>query len=102
MCSAACVLAALTGWYDRGQTRAVKIGISLPDELFREVEKAAARMGLSRSELLARAAEEFLLERRRRDITASYDRAFGPAAGATDDDAFRREATRRALLDVEW
>jgi hypothetical protein len=82
----------------------MKVGISLPDDVCRSVDRAAKRLGLSRSELLARAAMEFLAEQRARDITASYDRAFGAPDEATQDEdhAFRRAAARRALLAVEW
>ncbi|MBI4699930.1 MAG: ribbon-helix-helix protein, CopG family [Deltaproteobacteria bacterium] len=78
----------------------MKIGISLPDDVFRQVERAAKRLSISRSELLSRAAVEFLAEQRGCDVTASYDRAFGEV----DDELemFRREAARRALLEVEW
>jgi hypothetical protein len=50
--------------------------------------------------LFTRAMREYLGACRDSTITASYDEAF-----ATDDDelaAFRREATRKALLGVEW
>jgi hypothetical protein len=84
----------------------MKVAISVPDDVFRSVEHAAKRLKISRSELFSRAARAFLDEQRGRDVTESYDRAFGPeAAGAAPDDEtarFRREATRRALLDVEW
>lgn len=75
----------------------------MPDDVFRSVDRAAKRLHISRSELLSRAAQAFLEEQRGREVTASYDSAFGPEAEADDDvRRFRREATRRALLDVEW
>lgn len=84
----------------------MKIGISLPDEVFRQVEREAKRLGISRSELLSRAAVDFLSERRGREITLSYNLAFAPSTSrAPSDDAedrFRREAARRALREVEW
>jgi predicted transcriptional regulator len=81
----------------------VKIAISIPDDIFRRVDRAAKRLGVSRSELFTRAAAAFLEEQRGREVTASYDRAFG-SEDATDDEMapFRREGTRRALLKVEW
>ena len=81
----------------------MKIGVSLPDDVFRQVEREAKRLGISRSELLSRAAVDFLRERRGREITASYDLAFAPSGvPSDDDDRFRREAARRALREVEW
>ncbi|HET9706721.1 MAG TPA: ribbon-helix-helix protein, CopG family [Gemmatimonadales bacterium] len=38
----------------------MKTAISLPDETFRRVDRAAKRLGVSRSELFARAAENWL------------------------------------------
>lgn len=78
----------------------MKTAISLPDEVFRRVERQARRLGLSRSEFFARAAERFLQALREDAVTASYDEAFGPPEGA--DAAFRRRAARTALLNVEW
>jgi hypothetical protein len=80
----------------------MKVAISLPDELFRRLEKRAKHLGISRSELLAKAASAFLDEHQNREVTESYDRAFGPEDTETETDRFRREATRRALIDVEW
>ncbi len=79
----------------------MKTAISVPDEVFEQVERAAKRLGLSRSELFTRAARSYLATRLDENITKSYDAAFGDVH-ESDVDAFRREATRRALLDVEW
>jgi predicted transcriptional regulator len=38
----------------------VKIAVSVPDELFTRADDAASRLGLSRSQVYARALEEFL------------------------------------------
>jgi hypothetical protein len=84
----------------------MKFAVSMPDDVFRSVERTAKRLRISRSELLSRAARAFLEEQRSQEVTASYDRAFGPeepgASRDEDMDRFRRQATRRALLDVEW
>ena len=92
----------------------MKIAISVPDDVFRGVERAAKRLGISRSELFTRAAVEMLAEEHARDVTASYDRAFGPVSSDVKaapeeeseaergDVAFRREAARRALRKVDW
>jgi mRNA interferase MazF len=42
----------------------VKTAISVPDETFARVDEAAARLGVSRSEFYARAAERWLVELR--------------------------------------
>jgi predicted transcriptional regulator len=38
----------------------MKVAVSLPDELFARADDAASRLGLSRSQVYARALEEFL------------------------------------------
>ena len=92
---------ALALGYNSGYTCRVKTAISVPDDVFDEAERAAKRLGLSRSELFTRAVQAFLATRAEQNITSSYDAAFGDA-GNSDVDEFRREGSRRALLDVEW
>jgi predicted transcriptional regulator len=54
----------------------VKTAISLPDELFREIDARAKALNVSRSALLARAAREFLASHRpAKDATAAWNRA---------------------------
>ncbi|HHH27119.1 MAG TPA: ribbon-helix-helix protein, CopG family [Polyangiaceae bacterium] len=80
----------------------MKTAVSLPDEIFQRASKEAKRLGISRSELVARALREYLRDRSSREVRASYDRAFGEDAGPDDATELRREAARRALQDVEW
>jgi predicted transcriptional regulator len=79
----------------------MKAAISVPDEVFEEVDVAAKRLGISRSEVFTRAVREFLMRARGVEITASYDAAFGQGEQGSKD-GFRQAATRKALLDVEW
>jgi hypothetical protein len=79
----------------------MKTAISVPDEVFERVERAAKRLGVSRSELFTRAVQAFLDAGSAENITRSYDAAFGDAP-ESDGAKLRREATRRALLEVEW
>lgn len=83
----------------------MKVAISVPDDVFEDGERAAKKLGVSRSELYARALREFLGARRSQEITRSYDRAFGgdePGDASLPREGFRREAARRALEAVEW
>jgi len=80
--------------------------ISIPEDVFERVERAAKRLDVSRSELMTRAASAFLDERRAAEVTASYDEAVAPEPGEEGETEaetrFRREAARRALLKVQW
>lgn len=42
----------------------MKTAISIPDRIFREAERLAKRLGMSRSELYARAVDRFVAEQR--------------------------------------
>lgn len=81
---------------------AMKTAISIPDDVFEHAERAAKRLGVSRSELFTRAVREYLGASRDASVTASYDEAF--AADDDDDELqeFRRETTRQELLSIEW
>ena len=77
----------------------MKTAISIPDPVFREVERTAKRLGLSRSEFFTRAAQRLMATLRDAEITASYDAAFG----APDENArFRRTAAEAVLRGTEW
>ena len=55
----------------------MKTAISLPDPLFKEAEKMARRMGLSRSQLYARAIESYVKVKRGEEITEALNRVYG-------------------------
>jgi metal-responsive CopG/Arc/MetJ family transcriptional regulator len=53
----------------------MKTAISLPDETFRRVDRAAKRLGVSRSECFARAAESWLAALEAQDTTEAINLA---------------------------
>jgi metal-responsive CopG/Arc/MetJ family transcriptional regulator len=63
----------------------MKTAISLPDTTFQRVDRAAKRLGVSRSEFFARAAERWLDTLDDDGTTEAIDRAI---AGLAVDDAF--------------
>lgn len=71
----------------------MKTAISLPDETFRRVDEAAKRLGVSRSEFFARAAEQALDALDDDGTTEAIDRAI---AGLEADHAFT-DAAAHAL-----
>jgi len=80
----------------------MKTAISIPDQIFRLAEAAAKRLGMSRSELFTRAAEDFLKAHPAKDITASYDRAFAEPEADRTLGIHRRRMARAALRKIEW
>lgn len=76
----------------------MKTAISLPDPLFREADEVARRLGISRSQLYARALEAHLRQLRDDEITASWNRlaadidsALPPEIAAAAVEVLRRE-----------
>lgn len=63
----------------------MKTAISLPDDTFERVERAAKKLGVSRSEFFARAAERWLDALDDERTTAAINRAI---AGLPNDTAF--------------
>jgi len=62
----------------------VKTAISLPDELFAKAESTARRLGLARSQLFARAVEEFIREHDPQMVTDAIDNVIGDVDGGMD------------------
>jgi hypothetical protein len=79
----------------------MKTAVSLPDELFREADQAAKRLKVTRSDLYRRALEAYLGSLRGKDVTASYNAAFGDAESRADR-RVRQRSVRRVLRSVEW
>jgi metal-responsive CopG/Arc/MetJ family transcriptional regulator len=72
-------------WYDLVILHGMKTAISLPDDTFRRVEHAAKRLGVSRSEFFARAAESWLQTLEDDGTTEAINRAI---AGLPADHGF--------------
>ncbi|MGI9000935.1 MAG: ribbon-helix-helix protein, CopG family [Pseudonocardia sp.] len=82
----------------------MKTAISLPDAMFARVEDAATRLGVSRSEIFARAAERYLDELDADSITDRINAALD-AAGGTDQsnvDAAEHARTTFSVLGADW
>jgi hypothetical protein len=74
----------------------VKTAISLSDATFHRVDRAAKRLGLSRSELFARAAENWLDGLEENGVTEAINRAI---AGLPDDHEFTDVAAAALVAD---
>lgn len=74
----------------------MKTAISLPDPLFEAAERVAARLGLSRSELYARAIARFVREQSGDAITEAINRVVHNQASALDPVLARLQAASLA------
>jgi metal-responsive CopG/Arc/MetJ family transcriptional regulator len=78
----------------------MKIAISLPDDLFESADELADRLGLSRSELYARAMAEYVAKHQSEDITTRLNALYGDEPSGVDP-AIRR-AQARSVSSSEW
>lgn len=82
----------------------MKTAISLPDATFARVDAAAGRLGISRSEVFARAAERYLDDLDADSVTDRINAVLA-AAGGTDQsnhDAAEHAADALVMVDEEW
>lgn len=79
----------------------MKTAISLPDGLFRDAEKYAARSGKTRSQLYAEALAEFLARHAPDEVTETMNRVLERVRDPYPDPALRT-AARRVLKSTEW
>jgi metal-responsive CopG/Arc/MetJ family transcriptional regulator len=78
----------------------MKTAISLPDDLFEAADSLADRLGLSRSELYARAVAEYVAKHRDEDVTAQLNKVFADETSGLDPSL--RSAQARSLSSSEW
>ncbi len=71
----------------------MKTAISVPDDVFAQVEKAAAQLEISRSAFYTMAARRWLRELEDHAVTEQIDAALG-ADGSGENDRFLRDAAR--------
>jgi len=54
----------------------MKTAVSLPDQLYQEAERTAQSLGIPRSQLFAKALEEFIAFHKRENITERLNRVY--------------------------
>ena len=62
----------------------MKTAVSLPNPLFEAADQLAKRLGVSRSELYARAIEEYLKSRRSEGVTEALNRVYREEPSSLD------------------
>ena len=77
----------------------MKTAISIPDATFARVEASAARLGVSRSEFFARAAERWIADLEDTQTTAAIDAVLGDDE---QDVAFVTQAASMAGQYSDW
>ena len=78
----------------------MKTAISIPNEIFEAAEKLARRLGVSRSELFAKAVSEFLRKHRNDDVSKKLNEIYDGEPSGLDSIT---EAMQNTSLDKdEW
>jgi metal-responsive CopG/Arc/MetJ family transcriptional regulator len=72
----------------------MKTAISVPDDVFREVEKVARERQTSRSEVIVAALREYLERRKSTDLLNALNEAYGTAETAEEYEV-RQKAKKR-------
>ncbi len=72
----------------------MKTTISVPDELFEEIEEVAKKNHYSRSELFVIAVREYLKKRRPRRLFAALNQAYAAAESPKENNVRQRSKKR--------
>jgi metal-responsive CopG/Arc/MetJ family transcriptional regulator len=79
----------------------MKTAVSVPDELFAQVDRLARSSGRSRSEVYSAALREYVARHAPDEVTAGLDQVV-EEIGDQGRDRFARAAARRTLATIEW
>jgi hypothetical protein len=77
--------------YNSGYTVDVKTAVSLPDELFHQAEATARRLGVSRSELYAKAIAEYVKQQQGQAITERLNDVYSRGPAKLDAELLRAQ-----------
>jgi metal-responsive CopG/Arc/MetJ family transcriptional regulator len=79
----------------------MKTAVSVPDDLFAQVDRLVRRSRRSRSDVYSAALREYVARHAPDEVTAGLD-AVLEQIGAPDANAFTAAAARRTLDSAEW
>jgi metal-responsive CopG/Arc/MetJ family transcriptional regulator len=82
--------------------KTTKIAISLPDDMFTDVEHERSESGESRSEFFRRAVESLLRRRREQDKTERYVRAYRQNPETKEEIEAARHAASAIFSEESW
>ena len=88
------------GLFQTEYAQSMKTTVSIPDNVFKEVERLARRMKKSRSELFSNALSEYVARHVPDQLTETMDQVC--AEIGSEPDPFVSAASRRVLERSEW
>ncbi len=91
----------LTAVASNGNTKGMKVAVSIPDDVFAEAEALAKRLKSSRSEIYSRALGEFIGTHAPDRVTERMNDVVRDV-GIIEPDAFSVAAAKKVLKKTEW
>jgi len=82
----------------------MKTAISIPDDLFKQAEQTARRLGIPRSQLFAKALQEFIQSHSRENITEKLNKIYPDRSPESQQQIgnLSVDLLRRSLKDDAW
>lgn len=81
----------------------VKTAVSIQENLFERIEELARELKISRSQLFARAIEDFIRREENRRIAKEINEAYqGESDSAEDDRLLNVRSSHRRMVEGEW
>ncbi|WOT12346.1 ribbon-helix-helix domain-containing protein [Leptospira interrogans] len=82
----------------------MKTAISIPDELFKAAEKIAKKLGIPRSQLFAKALEEFIQSHSKESVTEKLNKIYSNKSKETRNNItdLSVESLRKSLKNDSW
>jgi predicted DNA-binding protein len=96
--------AAIDTRYNRGYTTRMKTAISIPDKIYEAAEKAAKRLGVSRSEFYVNAIEEYLGKTSDENLTEELNKIYSnpESLSQSELDPTLQHMQKQSIGHGEW
>ena len=78
----------------------MKTAISIPDSIFQAAEGLAHRLGISRSELYAKAVAEFMKVHKYQNVTDKLNEIYGKESSEVEAELYTMQA--KSIPPEEW
>jgi len=80
----------------------MKTAISIPDEIFEKAERTAKKLGVSRSELYAKAIRDFIEHHRRENLTEKLNEIYSTDESISGLDPHLMSLQTLSLKREQW
>ena len=80
----------------------MKTAISIPDEIFEKAERTAKKLGVSRSELYAKAIRDFVERYRRENLTEKLNEIYFTDESISELDPYLMALQTQSLKREDW